>query len=40
MSKLITVFAPAAVLTAFTKAVPLNSFKINLTDEQKKECIL
>lgn len=41
MSKLITAIAPAAVLTAFTTAVntaltPLNPFKLNLTDEQKK----
>ncbi len=41
MAKLITTIAPAAVLTAFTKAVttaltPVNPFKINLTDEQKK----
>jgi hypothetical protein len=41
MSKLITSIAPATVLTAFTTAVntaltPLNPFKINLTDEQKK----
>ncbi|MES2573978.1 MAG: hypothetical protein V4572_03465 [Bacteroidota bacterium] len=41
MPKLITAIAPAAVLTAFTTAVntaltPLNPFKINLTDEQKK----
>src|SRR4051812_10101967 len=41
MPKLITAIAPAAVLTAFTTAVntaltPLNSFKLNLTDDQKK----
>jgi hypothetical protein len=41
MSKLITAIAPPAVLTAFTTAVttaltPLNPFKINLTDEEKK----
>lgn len=41
MPKFITSIAPATVLTAFTTAVntalsPLNSFKINLTDEQKK----
>ncbi|MES2573557.1 MAG: hypothetical protein V4572_01315 [Bacteroidota bacterium] len=38
---MITAIAPAAVLTAFTTAVntaltPLNPFKINLTDEQKR----
>ena len=41
MAKLITTIAPPAVLTAFTTAVttaltPVNPFKINLTDEQKK----
>jgi hypothetical protein len=41
MSKLITTMASPAVLTAFTTAVttaltPLNPFKINLTDEEKK----
>lgn len=41
MSKLITAYAPTAVLTAFTSAVntaltSLNPFKINLTDEKKK----
>jgi hypothetical protein len=41
MAKLITTIAPPAVLTTFTTAVntaltPVNSFKINLTDEQKK----
>nr|WP_315197239.1 hypothetical protein [uncultured Flavobacterium sp.] len=41
MAKLITTVASPALLTAFTTAVntalaPLNSFKINLTDEQKR----
>src|SRR6187431_1256367 len=41
MSKLITTIPAQAVLTAFTTAVnsaltPLNPFKINLTDEEKK----
>jgi len=41
MSKLITTIPAPAVLTAFTTAVntaltPLNPFKINLTDEEKK----
>ncbi|MEN9909542.1 MAG: hypothetical protein RLZZ540_2691 [Bacteroidota bacterium] len=41
MAKLITSIATPAVLTAFTTAVntaltPLNPFKINLTDEQKR----
>jgi hypothetical protein len=41
MAKLITTIASPAVLTAFTTAVntaltPVNTFKINLTDEQKK----
>ena len=41
MPKLISAIAPTAVLTAFTTAVntaltPLNPFKINLTDEQKR----
>ncbi|HEU4790505.1 MAG TPA: hypothetical protein VFS71_12515 [Flavobacterium sp.] len=41
MSKLITTIPAPAVLTAFTTAIntaltPLNPFKINLTDEEKK----
>ncbi|REH00833.1 hypothetical protein [Flavobacterium aquicola] len=41
MSKMITSIATPAVLTAFktainTALIPLNPFKINLTDEQKK----
>ncbi|WP_264563939.1 hypothetical protein [Flavobacterium sp. N3904] len=41
MAKMITTFASPAVLTAFTTAVntaltPLNPFKINLRDEQKR----
>lgn len=41
MAKLIMTIATPAILTAFTNAVntalnPLNPFKINLTDEQKR----
>lgn len=41
MAKFITTIATPAILTAFTSAVntalnPLNPFKINLTDEQKR----